>query len=303
MTEAELIVASRMSKDVRAAAATLTDQEARYLVDSYYTMQNNRIRADGQIRSMSDEPHSVLEWLSGQNTTLENQIKGALERYVKSSIIGNWLLSITGIGPVISAGLLAHIDITKAPTVGHIWSFAGLDPQQVWEKGQKRPFNAELKTLCYKAGESFVKVQNNENDVYGKMFVKRKEYEWRRNLAGELAEQATDILAKKRIGKATTAYVFYAGLASPSRVKELLADKGVPQTYKGDAGIGDEVPMLPPAHIHARARRRTVKVFLSHFHEALYWDYYGEAPRVPFVIASPDHPMHEEYIPVPNRWW
>ena len=37
-----------------------------------------------------------------------------------------------GIGPVIAAGLLANIDIKQAPTVGHIWRFAGLDPTNKW---------------------------------------------------------------------------------------------------------------------------------------------------------------------------
>lgn len=173
----ELNPIDKLKKDIKEAAKVLSDDEARFLVDSYYQMQDNRIRSDGQIRSMdkSGEPNQVLGWLSDQNTTLENNIKSALDKYTDSKPIGVWMKSICGIGAVISAGFLAHIDITRAPTAGHIWSYAGLNPDMEWKKGEKRPFNATLKTLCWKLGESFVKVSNNGKDIYGKMYQNRKQ--------------------------------------------------------------------------------------------------------------------------------
>ena len=42
---------SRLSKDLAAAARTLSVGEARFLVDAYYAMQANRIRADAQARA------------------------------------------------------------------------------------------------------------------------------------------------------------------------------------------------------------------------------------------------------------
>jgi hypothetical protein len=234
----ELNPIERLTRDVRASSKLMDRTQARFLVDSYYQMQENRIRADGQIRSIEDqEPTAVLDWLSDQNSALENQIKGALKVYVEDQEIGKWALNICGIGPVIAAGLIAHIDIEKAPTVGHIWRFAGLDPTLSWQKGEKRPWNASLKVICWKAGESFVKVSNNENDIYGKIYAARKEYEAKRNEAGELADQAAAKLAKFKIGKTTEAYKAYS------------------------------VGKLPPAHIHARAKRYAVKLFLSHFWE------------------------------------
>ena len=102
---------------------------------------------------------------------MEGQIKRALEKYVDNHPVGSWLTSIHGIGPVIAAGLLAHIDIARAPTVGHIWRFAGLDPTTKWEKKTRRPWNAALKVLTWKAGESFV------------MFHKRRSLLLRQRLA------------------------------------------------------------------------------------------------------------------------
>jgi len=199
---------------------------------------------------------------------LERSIKNALDAYGSASPVGRWAKSIVGIGPVISAGLLAHIDITKAPTVGHIWRFAGLDPTVTWEKGQKRPWNASLKTLCWKIGESFVKVSTHEDDVYGHLYVERKVKEQARNDAGALADQAAAKLDKFRIGKTTDAYAAYA------------------------AG------KLPPGHLHARAKRWAVKLFLAHYHAVAFRDRFGiDAPK-PYILTREGGHAHE--ITVPN---
>ena len=155
----------KLTKDEKQAAVTLGKDEARFLVDAYYQLQDNRIRSDGQVRSMSKdgEPHATLQWLADMNRTLEESIKSALDVYSGASAVGRWMRSQKGIGPVIAAGFLAHLDITKAETAGAYWSFAGLDPRKTWGKGEKRPWNADLKVLCWKLGESFVKVSGYED--------------------------------------------------------------------------------------------------------------------------------------------
>lgn len=263
---------ARLTKDLRTAAETLSAAEARYLVDAYYQMQDARIRTDGQIRSIVQgvskdgeivvepcEPHDLLVWFTEQNRTLENQIKSALDRYTTEHMVGDWMRSVKGIGPVIAAGLLAHIDITRAPTVGHIWSFAGLDPRAEWKKGKRRPWNAQLKTLCWKAGESFVKVSGSEDAFYGRIYADRKESEIVKNDAGDFAGQAAAKLEKYNIGKDTDAYKAYS-------------------TGK-----------LPPAHIHARAKRYAVKLFLSHLHEVWYTREFGEGPPNPYPLGILGH--------------
>lgn len=140
----------KLTKDEKNAAITLGKAEARFLVDAYYQLQDNRIRSDGQVRSMSkdNEPHATLQWLADMNRTLEESIKSALDAYSGADPVGQWMRAQKGIGPVIAAGFLAHLDITKAETAGAFWSFAGLDPRKTWDKGQKRPWNADLKVLC-----------------------------------------------------------------------------------------------------------------------------------------------------------
>ena len=250
---------AKLNKDLKKAALTMTDEEARFLVDNYYQMQRQRIRAAGQARSMPNEPHEVLSHLSVQSSELEQQTKRALQVYVEAHPVGKWLMSIVGIGPVIAAGLLAHIDIEKSPTVGHIWAFAGLDPTRVWEKGKKRPHNATLKVICWKAGESFVKNCNRDGCFYGEIYKTRKEQEIKKNEAGDFAGQAADILVKRKFSKDTDAYKAYS------------------------AG------KLPPAHVHARARRYAVKLFLAHLHEEMFERKYNTKPPLPYPIQHLGH--------------
>ena len=248
-----------LSRDLRKAAATLSPREARYLVDYYYTQQENRKAADNQVRQMQEEPHEVLAWLAENTRTLEKQIVAALGRFSKASPVGQWAESQVGIGPVISAGLLAHIDIEKAPTAGHIWNFAGLNPGVEWKKGEKRPWNASLKVLCWKIGESFVKVSGNPNAYYGLLYVQRKALEEANNAKGLMKDQAAAKLERFKIGKTTEAYKAYS------------------------AGI------LPPAHVHARAKRWVVKLFLSHWQAVAYEVRYGKEPPAPYAIAYLGH--------------
>jgi len=318
-----------LTKDLKKAAVTMGRDELRYLVDSYYRMQNDRIRSEGQTRSLSRDtkPHDVIEWYGQQNRFLENQLKGAMAEYVNHHPVGQWLKSICGVGPVTSAGLLAHVDLNPwkcrrtnmkevacSPSdpctdnckvesldyVGQLWSYAGLNPNSKWEKKTKRPWNAALKTLCYKIGESFVKQQGRESDIYGRLFAERKEGEWKHNLEGENSEYATE--KAKSVGKSTIAYKWYSGELDPSWVRmRLKSGKPWPQSPKSykTAAKGKGVPMIPPAHVHARARRWTVKLFLSHFFEVMYKvENGGTAPAEPFVLSMDNH---NRKIPVPNE--
>lgn len=251
----------RLKRDIKDASVTMSADEARFLVDAYYMMQEDRKRAHNQVRALgeSQEPHMVIQWLADQSQMLESQIKRALDAYSASHEIGVWAREVTGIGPVIAAGLMAHIDITRAPTVGHIWRYAGLDPTTKWDKGQKRPWNAELKTLCWKIGESFVKVSSKPDAFYGHIYLERKAQEVAKNENGDFAEQAAKKLEEFNIGKDTDAYKAYS---------------------KGK---------LPPAHLHARAKRYAVKLFLSHWHEVAYQAHYGKEPPLPYPIAHLGH--------------
>ena len=323
---------ARLTADLKAEARHMGREEARFLVDAYYMMQKDRIAAGNQVSAGEKQdtpPMPLVVWLGNHLEAIEKRIKGLLDTYAQASPVGQWSLSVCGIGPVISAGLLAHIDIAQAPTVGHIWRFAGLDPSQRWlgkegakdrvqetlgrttgsasdvdvamvagavgrrpenlqhllqiggkagepmamtvanlvKVGAKRPWNADLKTLCWKIGESFVKVSGNEADVYGHIYAERKTQEEERNAAGLFADQAAAALEAKSYRKDTTAKKCY------------------------------EQGILPPGHIHARAKRYAVKLFLAHYHWVAYESEYGTQPPKPYVI---EHLGHADLMGPPN---
>jgi len=284
--------AARIEIDIKKAGATLSEKEARYLVDSYYQRQKDRIETGNQIRSVSgmspeavtrngwhtpeacryanchrddgkysvtEEPHDFYLWLWARERSTETSIASALSNYSESRELGRWARSITGIGPIIAAGLLSHIDIKKAHTAGQIWRFAGLDPTVKWEKGQKRPWNTPLKTLCWKIGDSFVKTKGREGGFYGKLYEHRREKEDTNNDALKFADQAEAILSAKKIGKDTEAYKAYS---------------------QG---------MLPKAQIFLRSKRWAVKLFLAHYQHVGYEIEYGTEPPKPYVISVLGH--------------
>ena len=248
-----------INKDLKAAAKLMSRGEVRHVIDFYYSSQEQRKRTANRIRSIGEEPAEFLQWVFNSMRTIENRIKTIMEVWTDEYTVGQGSKAQVGIGPVLSAGLLAHIDIAKAPTASQIWRFAGLDPSVTWDKGKKRPWNASLKTLCWKIGESFVKVSGNPKAFYGQLWAQRKRQEEERNEAGEFVDQAKAKLERFKIGKTTEAYKHY------------------------NSGH------LPPAHVHARSKRWVVKLFLAHWHEVAFEDEYGRMPPEPYVIAQLGH--------------
>lgn len=263
---------AKLDRAVRLAHAQMLDpQEARYLVGMYYQLQGERITMANQVRALksADKPTDLHEYFAQQFVVLEGQARLALKDFAEASPTGQWALAQVGIGPVITAGLLAHIDPTRAPTVSSVWRFAGLDPSMVWGKGEKRPYNADLKVLCWKIGDSFVKQKGRPGCFYGHLYEKRKEVEVSRNAAGDFANQAAATLEAKNITDPKTLAAYRDG-------------------------------KLPDGRIDYRARRVAIKLFLSHFWQT-YREERGLDTPLPYAF---DIMGHGHYIdrpgPVPS---
>jgi hypothetical protein len=235
--------------------------EVAEMVELFYDAQDLRIAHANKERT---EPASELvEWLDFWMHAGEKVISNKLAQWVESDdspAEAKWAYDQVGIGPIIASGLAAHVDVTKADSISALWKFAGQAPgfdRKV--KGTKLPYNARLKVLCWKAGESFVKVSGKDGATYGKLYVDFKAEEIRRNEAGLYAEAAKRELDKKKFKQEDSV-----------TKKRLLAG------------------MLSDAHLHARAKRRAVKIFLSDF-----WTVgrkaRGLALREPYAIAVLGH--------------
>jgi hypothetical protein len=266
----------KLPRSLKQDAQQMSKPEVRALVDQYYVQQRQRIAGEGRMRAFiqeKDEGPTITEWLLERFRVGEDAAKGAITAWAKHQ--GDptaWALAQYGIGPILAAGFASQIDIEKAPTAGHIWAFAGLDPNQKWEKGQKRPFNGSLKVLCWKAGASFVMFHGREACFYGQKYSERKEYEEKRNESGGMAQTATETLASKNFGDSGTKNC-YLGLGEKCQHFDPALD----------------FPHLPPGRIDMRARRWAVKLFLAHWHDVAYRAHYDTAPPLPYPIAHMGH--------------
>lgn len=278
MTDSSLVKLSKT--DIRNAAMQfdpslpMARADIRFLVRYYYAIQEDRKRSYSQLREATKrkESNCLLAYLALQHEQSEDYVRQTLDEYSNNSEVGRWMRQIYGIGPVIAAGILAHVDIEKAPTAGHIESFAGYNPNMVWEKGEKRPYNASLKTLFYHAGMSFVKFSGRDECVYGKWYLAKKDEYQKNNEEGKYKEQALSDMKHKYKDKSTVAY------------KTCMTGK------------------LPEAQIIARARRWTIKLFISHLHEFWYNNHFGEKPAMPYAISILGHAHHIKFGDYPAAY-
>lgn len=374
----------KLMREVKSAAGEIGRGEARSLVDTYYRVQHHRIDLSAQVRALTaaNRPSLVVQHFASQMASMERQMVSVLDTFSVSSEVGRWSRSVTGVGPVMAAGLLAYIDISRARTAGAIWRYAGLDPTLKWhgrvagrelvdaafevestdaaamvwlsratdrrvsglwqsldveppsvqracqvvaqlagvtyqvaeglfaqrpvhvdnavsfaceqlgldprgvyeelyaDAGKvdrqavrsllaKRPWNGNLKVLCWKLGDSFVKQSGRPNAFYGRLYRQRKEQEVANNEAGKFKEAAAETLQTKRIQDPLTRATYEAG-------------------------------MLPPGRLDLRARRWTVKIFLAHWHDVAYRDHHHEAPPNPWVFEWGDQD-HAHKIEVPRE--
>lgn len=258
-----------INKDIKNSASILDMQSARVVVDAFYQVQTFRMALASQIRSekKAGESCKFLEFLLTNMQITENNIKGALTVFVQPHEIYKWLKTVYGIGDIISAGLIAYIDIERCQTAGQIFTYAGLCPGKDRSvKGKKNPFNKDLKVLCWKIGQSFLKFHNDDECYYGKIYSFRKKYE------EELNEK-----------------LVYKDQADYKLAHFDLRNKEQKECYKKG--------MLPSAHIERRCQRYATKMFLSHLFTVWYEMVHHEKPPKPYAIAILGH-AHE--IPIPN---
>lgn len=299
----------RLNRDMIAALRRefpggVTDSHARFLVDVFHTTQKTRIRLNNQIKGLARdakatghhaEPSGVLESFHANYALMERNAETVLKYYVQTHPMFWFFENTLGVGPILAAELLAHIAIWRSPTVGHIYSFAGLNPQQKWAKGARRPWNASLKTACWKIGQSFIKLSGRADSFYSQVYKQAKVRRWQKNLAGGFRNEAQASLAAKNYGAETDQVLWYGGKCSPDLARDMLEAGETPTAKKclSDAGT----PMLSPGHINNQAAREAVKLFLSHLHECWYEQEVG-TPPAPFAIAIQGH---AHYVPPPQK--
>jgi hypothetical protein len=239
-------------------SAIIHDADARLLVNLYYDHQNNKQKIQNRLNTADHDGHTNLTLLQEELKSLEKRekdYKKLLTRYVDEHEMGGWFSKVYGVSPILAAGLLSTIDIAKANTVGHIWSYCGLDPNRssAFDRTvDQQKYNQHLKRITWLIGYSFKTFSDNPNCLYGKLYLSRKQQETENNENKVYAETAKKYLDHSR--------------SSNPQVREVL-----------------EQGMLTASHIDARARRWTVKIFISHLHRVWYERHWGKLPPMAFT--------------------
>lgn len=245
------------NKDIAGAAKTIPEREVRYLVGMYYTAQQMRIAIAGKLRSIGEKPNAMLTIFLDMFEEVERDIQAALDVYTDNSEIGRSFRRIKGIGPVLTAAWLAHVNVHIAGNCAKVLSFGGYNPNMVWEKGQKRPYNADLKLVFSKMGRAFVFLSNRAS-FFGQKYKENKKIVERRNNAGLFADRCTELLRTRNYRTDTNAYKCY---------KE---------------------GKYPPAHVSASARLKTVALCVGVLHREHFRLVHGTYPPDPYLVAFPD---------------
>lgn len=242
-------------------AKKLGRDEIGYLVEQYYEIQKARIRAGNRASSLEKrgEPVHLMTHYEKHLRALEGRTAAILRAWCREDDVSSWALEVYGIGPVLAAGLAAHFRLAKSPSPSSFWRFAGLDPTCVWGTGEKRPWNATLKVLCWKIGQSFIKVSGRPQSLYGRLYRERKVAEVAKNEAGAFKETAATTLASKKFRESDTKKSYEAGL-------------------------------LPAGRLDLRAQRYATKIFLAHYWECA-WRLAnpGKEPPRPYVLEHGGH--------------
>lgn len=262
-------------KDVRGMIHPEDPQTVRELVKAYYRIQDARIAIAAQSRELLKygKSNELNDHIAKNMKYMEQSLVDPFIHFTNSYVAGRWAISQYGIGPVITAGLLSNIDISKAHTAGSIWRFAGMDPTVVWQKGEKRPWNADLKVLVWKIGQSFMKFSGRDQCFYGKLYLQDKARRVQANEAGAYSDRAKSILSDREWKK------------------DNVTRRRLQAGY------------LPDGQIDAQARRFAAKIFLSHFHTVWYEDHQSNLQGVPVRAPRPyviQHGGHVHMIEIPN---
>jgi len=270
-----------------------TRAEATNLVRQYYDIQKLRIGSgnrqfqldNSEKEKDNSEKNISFAYANEGLKATEEIISKWLKQYVEHDPIGKWLISIKGIGPVLAAGLISYIDITKCQTAGSIWKYAGWEGHRPpKKKGVKLDYNPDFRVLCWKCGEQFQKVSgfvkdkdgnivldSNGNPIYrslyGSLYAEKLKYYIKKNEEGGFAEAAKRTLEEKNITAKETKATYESG-------------------------------KLPMAHLISMAKRYAVKMFLSHLFEVWYEFENKHKPPRPFaeVILG-----HVHIIEAPNK--
>jgi hypothetical protein len=276
-----------------------------------------------QRGSDSGASTEYVDYMLRQAETMEANSAGFLQAFAQTHPMWPWFSAVPGIGPVLSAGILAHLGYRPVPpTVGHWWRFAGLDPSQRWESADvlkklwdERSGDIEFRvrqlsiilgrdpetvlrdaTTDFKTGETKALTKTSAIKSLARIPFNRP----LKTLCWKIGDQMVklggreDALYAKFYRQRKAEEVVRNDTGGRAELAARKLEKHPNHAQKDILATGK----LPDGHVDAMARRATVKLFLSHLHELWFEVENGQKPPNPFATAIKGH---AHYIAPPYR--
>lgn len=329
--EVEILEVEKLTKDMKSKLKTigsLSRNEIKSLVNLYYDMQDVRKKFTERIRSSEisntgknrEATELFFKWVLKNMAVIEKDICNTLEMVCQNDEVGNWLLQIKGIGPVLAAGLLSFFDVTDKEYASQFISYSGLnDNNREWlgvEKSRKiidevigdskEITNDHVIKIAARTQWQYSylldKAYNQDKNKWSKTELVKacakipynrelktllwkvgKSFQWQCNKPDSLYGR---LYAEKKAAEiAKNEEMVFADQAI-SRANKVGKDTVAYKSYKDGK--------LPPAHIAARALRWTEKIFVSHLFEQMYRVKYDKVP--PRYYPLDKFEMHNKNI-------
>jgi hypothetical protein len=214
-----------------------------------------RLKNEGKIAAEEYEYINNLLNVAKEEKKFEEKYKPLMMDWIGTvPIYQQYLKYIKGLGPVLSAGLIYYIDMTKVHHASSIWKYAGLAPVDGHTvkpmKGRRINYNPDFRTFCWKVGDSLLK---KRTQPYRKIYDEEK----------------------KRVLE----------MHENPNYTEIIWDKEQKAWIVGRC-------KSPPLHAHRRAMRKMIKRFLADYYEN--WrKVNGQPPDEPYAVAILNHTKEE----------
>ena len=316
--------------------------EIRTLVDNFYQMQADRKRKTEQIRAIKtaadptgenkNAAAAVLKWFCKYDASMEAGIEKILLSTAQANEVGQWLLQIKGIGPILSAGLLAYFDVEGRNYASQFISYAGLnDNNRPWlgSEKAKKIVNDVIQEMAENTSKKSIPItddmvveiarrtQWSYNYLLGRAYDKDKKKWSKDKLCAACAIPPYNKSAKTLMWKVGSSFVWLRN-DQESMYGRLYNERVIYETEKNERGEYAEIAeailasknfdksttaykeyskgRLPKAHIAARAQRWVEKIFLSHLFEEMYRVKYNKIPSRYYTLEHVDG-HHKELPP------
>jgi len=256
--------------------AILTAPEhVKILVDSYYEIQKGRIQIGNRIAMLERDYHIeeetaklLHEKMDEQLSLTEKWIGKQLIAFAEGSVFYNtWLGETKGIGPVLASGLISGIrDINRFSNISKLWKYCGLSVSNRCANCNKRIFKEEEREKWLVNN-----IERAKNTKHQKKEGKFDEVAYRKKLELAICKckipEIVSVASKKVSGEPLEYSPFMRTLCW--KIGEQFVKMGnrsfygnLYRTFREEEERKN--PQLTKLHRYNRAKRKTVKVFLSH---------------------------------------